>query len=87
MSNVETSAESTVLVERHPHMMTLVLNRPRVLNSLNIEMIKALDRALDEVEREERFQFVLLSGAGEKGFCAGGDIRALAEAVRGGWSA
>jgi len=87
VSNVETSAESTVLVERHPHMMTLVLNRPRVLNSLNIEMIRALDRALDEVEREERFQFVLLSGAGEKGFCAGGDIRALAEAVRGGWSA
>jgi enoyl-CoA hydratase/carnithine racemase len=67
-------------------MMTILLNRPRVLNSLNLEMIRALDRALDEVERDDRFQFVLLSGAGEKGFCAGGDIRALAEAVRAGLS-
>ncbi|HVO83171.1 MAG TPA: enoyl-CoA hydratase/isomerase family protein, partial [Syntrophobacteria bacterium] len=87
MSNVETAAESRVMVERHPRMMTLVLNRPRVLNSLDLEMIRALDRALDEVEREERFRFVLLSGVGEKGFCAGGDIRAIAEAVRGGLAA
>jgi len=63
-------------------MMTIGLNRPRVLNSLNLEMIGAFDNALDEVEREERFQFVLLFGVGEKGFCAGGDIRAIAEAVR-----
>jgi enoyl-CoA hydratase/carnithine racemase len=87
VSHVETSAESTVLVERHRQMMTIVLNRPRVLNSLNLEMIRALDRALDEVERDDRLQFALLSGAGEKGFCAGGDIRVLAEAVRAGLSA
>ena len=82
MSEAATPPEPLVRVERHPHMMTIVLNRPRVLNSLNVEMIRALDEALDEVEREERLQFVLLSGAGEKGFCAGGDIRAIAEAVR-----
>lgn len=87
MSHVETSAESTVIVERRPHMVTIVLNRPRVLNSLNLEMIRALGKALDEVEREERCRFVVLSGAGEKGFCAGGDVRALAEAVRAGFSA
>jgi enoyl-CoA hydratase/carnithine racemase len=68
-------------------MMTVVLNRPRVLNSINLEMIRGLDEALDEVEREDRLQFVLLSGAGEKGFCAGGDIRAIAEAVRDGFAA
>jgi enoyl-CoA hydratase/carnithine racemase len=63
-------------------MASIVLNRPRVLNSLNLDMIRALDGLLDEVERDERFQFVLLSGAGERGFCAGGDIRAIAEVVR-----
>jgi enoyl-CoA hydratase len=82
VSQVEISSESTVIVKRRSHMMTIVLNRPRVLNSLNLEMFRALDKALDEVEREDRLQFVLLSGAGEKGFCAGGDIRAIAEAVR-----
>jgi enoyl-CoA hydratase len=87
MTHVETSAASTVLIERHPRMMTMVLNRPRALNSLDLEMIRALDKALDEVAREERFQFVLLAGAGERGFCAGGDVRILAEAVREGLSA
>ena len=82
MSEAATTLEPLVRVERHSHMMTIVLNRPRVLNSLNLEMISALDKGLDEVEREDRLQFVLLSGAGEKGFCAGGDIRAIAEAVR-----
>jgi enoyl-CoA hydratase/carnithine racemase len=37
---------------------------------------------LDEVESDERFQFILLYGAGERGFCAGGDIKALAEALQ-----
>jgi enoyl-CoA hydratase/carnithine racemase len=63
-------------------MVSIVLNRPRVLNSLNLDMIRVLDGVLDEVERDERFRFVLLSGAGERGFCAGGDIRAIAEVVR-----
>jgi enoyl-CoA hydratase len=87
MTHVETSAAANVLVERHPRMMTMLLNRPRALNSLNLGMIRALDKALDEVDREERFQFVLIAGVGEKGFCAGGDVRALAEAVREGSSA
>jgi enoyl-CoA hydratase len=87
VSEAQAPPEPLLRVERHPRMMTIVLNRPRVLNSLNVEMITAFARALDEVEREERFQFVLLAGAGEKGFCAGGDIRAIAEAVRAGLSA
>jgi enoyl-CoA hydratase len=82
VSETARATEPVVRIDRHPRMMTIVLNRPRVLNSLNLGMISALDKALDEVEREEHLQFVLLAGAGEKGFCAGGDIRAIAEAVR-----
>jgi enoyl-CoA hydratase/carnithine racemase len=64
-------------------MMSIILNRPRALNSLNLEMIRTIEALLDEVENDARFQFILLYGAGEKGFCAGGDIKALAQAVKG----
>ena len=63
-------------------MVSIVLNRPRVLNSLNLEMIRSIDHHLDEIEADESIQFVLLYGAGERGFCAGGDIKALAQAVQ-----
>ncbi|MDH3928563.1 MAG: enoyl-CoA hydratase/isomerase family protein, partial [Deltaproteobacteria bacterium] len=82
MNEIKSQSESTVLVHRHPRMVSIVLNRPRVLNSLNLEMIRFIDRALDEIEADQNMQFVLLSGAGERGFCAGGDIKALAQAVQ-----
>jgi len=63
-------------------MMTIVLNRPKVLNSLNLEMIRLIDKVLDEAEADKRCQFMLFCGAGERGFCAGGDIKALAQAVQ-----
>ncbi len=59
-----------------------MLNRPRVLNSLNLEMIRTIEEVLAEVEANERFEFVLMYGAGERGFCAGGDIKAIAQAVQ-----
>lgn len=82
MNELRDQPEPTILVGRHARMMSIVLNRPRVLNSLNLEMIRSIDQALDEVEGDQSMQFVLLSGAGERGFCAGGDIKALAQAVQ-----
>ena len=82
MTALTTTSEASILIRRNPKMMSLVLNRPRVLNSLNLEMIRILDGALDEVEAEAHCQFVLLCGAGERGFCAGGDIKALAMGVK-----
>jgi enoyl-CoA hydratase/carnithine racemase len=63
-------------------MMAITLNRPRVLNTLNLEMIRLLRQAFDEALSGDDFQFVLLLGAGDQGFCAGGDLKALAQAVR-----
>lgn len=82
MTELKNQREATVLAQKHGRMMTIVLNRPRVLNSLNLEMIRLIDKVLDEAEAEERCQFVLFYGAGERGFCAGGDIKALAQAVQ-----
>ena len=71
-----------ILVTRHPHMMSIILNRPKALNSLNPHMIGLIREALEEAADDERFQFVLLYARGGKGFCAGGDIKELARAVR-----
>lgn len=78
----ELSRQPEVLIRRQPRMMSIVLNRPRVLNSLNLEMIRFIQNALDEVEADERYRFVLFYGSGEKGFCAGGDVKALAQAIQ-----
>ncbi|MBW1982033.1 MAG: enoyl-CoA hydratase/isomerase family protein [Deltaproteobacteria bacterium] len=76
-----TQTDPSVFVLRGKTMVKIVLNRPRVLNSLNLEMIRLIQQCLDEVEEDASLQFVVFSGAGEKGFCAGGDIKALAQAI------
>lgn len=62
----------------------LTLNRPRAINALDLDMIRALTLTLDRWQRDTDVDVVLLDGAGERGFCAGGDVRALHEMVVGG---
>ncbi|MZR62103.1 enoyl-CoA hydratase/isomerase family protein [Alcanivorax sp. DP30] len=50
------------------------LNAPKALNALGLDMIQALDRQLDEWEQRDDIVALWLDGAGEKAFCAGGDI-------------
>ena len=61
---------------------TVTLNRPAALNALTLGMVEGLARWLDAWEMDERVQRVVLRGAGEKAFCAGGDIRALHDSVK-----
>lgn len=74
--------EPEVLVERYDAMMAIILNRPRAINALTTGMIRLIRQALEEALAQDRFQFVLLSGAGTKGFCGGGDVKQLAKAVQ-----
>ena len=57
--------ESPVLVNRQPHLLALVLNRPRVLNTLNLEMIRLLRRALEDSLADGEVRLVLFEGARE----------------------
>ena len=82
MTQFKSQEESPVIVQRNGHMVSVILNRPRVLNSLNLEMIRFIDKVLDEAEADKHCKFILFYGAGERGFCAGGDIKALARAVQ-----
>jgi enoyl-CoA hydratase len=55
------------------------LNRPKAINAVTLEMFRSVDKALDEFEADPAVGLILLEGAGERGLCAGGDIRALYE--------
>ncbi len=76
------SAEPPVLVQRRGCLLSLVLNRPRVLNTLNLETIRRLHGALDEARQDDGVRLLVLSGAGERGFCAGGDLKELFQAAK-----
>lgn len=56
---------------------TITLNRPKALNSLSTEMLKPIGEKLKEWQANDKIHLIILRGAGEKGFCAGGDIKTL----------
>jgi enoyl-CoA hydratase len=72
-------SEPEVLVERRGCSGFLVLNRPKALNALNLNMVRLIAAALDEWERDAAVARVVVTGAGGRAFCAGGDIRLLYE--------
>lgn len=53
----------------------LIINRAEVLNAVNLEVVELMIKALEEWQNDANVLAVCLSGAGEKGFCAGGDMR------------
>lgn len=59
-----------------------VLNRPDTLNGLSLEMCHQLTQILTEWERDPDIAFVILRGAGERSFCAGGDLHGLYRAMQ-----
>ncbi|WP_414683782.1 enoyl-CoA hydratase/isomerase family protein [Microbacterium sp.] len=76
--------EPSVLARSAAGVGHLTLNRPRAINALDNDMITQIRAALDGWRDDADVQSVLLDGAGERGLCAGGDVRALYDFVRGG---
>jgi enoyl-CoA hydratase/carnithine racemase len=58
------------------------LNRPKTLNGLSLEMTRLLDQQLEQWVTDEQIVAVVLKGAGEKAFCAGGDLHGLYHAMQ-----
>ncbi|NGN66557.1 enoyl-CoA hydratase/isomerase family protein [Streptomyces sp. A7024] len=72
-----------VLARREGRLGHITLNRPKALNALNTEMVRGVYAALTEWADDPGVDAVLLDGAGERGFCAGGDIRLMHDSARG----
>jgi len=68
-----------VIIRRVGDVGRITLNRPKALNALNQAMVTAMVEALVSWRDDAAVKAVVVDGAGEKGFCAGGDIRMLAE--------
>jgi enoyl-CoA hydratase len=76
--------EPSVIARRDGRAGRILLNRPKALNALDLEMIRALTRVLTEWRDDPHIHVIVIEGAGERAFCAGGDIRALRDNQLGG---
>jgi enoyl-CoA hydratase len=79
MSLVE---EGDLIVRREGAAGVIRLNRPKAINAMTLEMSEGIDAALDRFETDPDVALIILEGAGERGLCAGGDIRGLWESSR-----
>lgn len=69
--------EPQTLVGRTSTLGRIRLNRPKALNSLTLTMVRDIEAALDAFEADPQIAAVLITGEGERGLCAGGDIRMI----------
>lgn len=74
-------SDPKVLFARRGKLGEIRLNRPKALNSLDLEMIDAITAQLTAWEQDQTVTLISLSGMGEKGFCAGGDVKAVRAAL------
>jgi len=67
--------ENVLLVEQTDQVLLLTLNRPKVMNSFNFAQLKALARQIETLRFNSDIRVVVITGAGEKAFCAGADLK------------
>ncbi len=70
----EAGAHSAVLFRIAGPVATVTINRPDRRNSISPEVVTGIAAGLEEAERDESVSVVVLTGAGDKAFCAGGDL-------------
>ena len=78
--------EAPVLFNTEPtdcgHLIGIMtLNTPKSLNALSVEMCQLLAEQLEQWQRDDQIVALVLKGAGDKAFCAGGDIRKLYDSM------
>lgn len=76
-----------LIVERRGRLGHLLLNRPRAINALTHEMVRIATATLEDWRDDDTVATVLISGAGDRGLCAGGDIVSIYHDARAGGSA
>lgn len=66
-------------LEKEPPLAYITINRPEVMNALSNALTEELGQAFDEVEKDEEIRVLIITGAGEKAFMAGADIKEVQE--------
>lgn len=67
--------DGVLLKEEDSGVVTLTLNRPQVMNSFNFELLHALQEQVNAVRFDRDVRVVIITGAGEKAFCSGADLK------------
>ena len=71
--------EATLIARKDGRIGRILMNRPRALNALDLDMIQGSLCVLKEWANDPHIHAVVIEGAGDRAFCAGGDVRALRE--------
>jgi len=66
-----------VIYEKSEGIAIITINRPEVLNAFNAETVNEILKCLEDIEKDENVRAVILTGAGNKAFSAGADIKAM----------
>ncbi|KAL6263723.1 hypothetical protein P5V15_003809 [Pogonomyrmex californicus] len=78
-SNAQTIMDDEILIKDIDDNGVIVLNRPKVLNTINLSMVEKIYSILKQWESSKKL--VIVEGAGDKAFCAGGDVKSLVLAL------
>lgn len=81
-ASLQTTQEAEVLYRVVNRVAIVTLNRPAALNALSHAMVRELASVIERVRADDEIAAMVLNGAGTKGFCAGGDVRALYQLAR-----
>jgi crotonobetainyl-CoA hydratase len=81
MSEAVTEAlpDSGALVTRRGNVVVITINRPEARNAVNAAVSIAVGDAMEEAQQDPEVRVVVITGAGDKSFCAGADLKALAK--------
>lgn len=78
----ENKGSDQVILRRSKSMISIILNRPEAINSLSEEMIDIINGHLQIAVADDQCKYILFYGTGDKGFCAGGDVKELTRLVK-----
>lgn len=74
-----------VLYEKKDHIVTITLNRPEAMNSMNRELREGVERALLDFRDDPSLWCAVVTGAGDRAFCAGADLKEMSGRPEGWW--
>jgi len=77
-----TASDDRVKIRKHSALGRITLDRPEAIGAVDTPMLRAIAQALEALRTDSDIDTLLLDGTGDRGFCAGGDIRQLHAAIR-----